>query len=76
MAQPSGLGQWNSRSFLRGLVIAVATAVLTVVKTSIDAGGLKFDWPAIIGVALTSAIGYLLMNLGTNNVGELLKKDA
>lgn len=75
MAQPSGIGQLNSRNFLRGLFVAIATAVLTVIKSSIDAGGLKFDWSAIIGVAITSAIGYLLLNMGTNNVGELLKKD-
>ncbi len=75
MAQPSGLGQLNLRNWLRGLFIAVVTAVLTVVKTSLDAGGLIFNWPVIISVGLTAAVGYILMNLGTNNKGALLSKD-
>ena len=75
MAQQSGLGQLNTRNWLRGLAVAVVTAVLTVIQTSVAAGSLVFNWIAIITVGLTAAIGYILLNLGTNNKGELLTKD-
>ena len=34
----------NTRDFVKGLFIAVITAVITVVYTTIQTGTLSFDW--------------------------------
>jgi hypothetical protein len=65
----------GSKDFLKGLVLAVLTAVITIVYTSIEAGSLAFDWKAIGMTALSSALAYIMKNLFTNSQGELLKKD-
>jgi hypothetical protein len=65
----------GSKDFLKGLVLAVLTAVITIVYTSIEAGSLAFDWKAIGMTALSSALAYIMKNLFTNSEGELLKKD-
>ena len=65
----------NSKDFLKGLVVAVITAVITIVYTSVQAGNLNFDWKAIGVTALSSALAYIMKNLFTNNNDQLLKKD-
>ena len=65
----------NSKDFLKGLVVAVITAVITIVYTSVQAGHLNFDWKAIGVTALSSALAYIMKNLFTNNNDQLLKKD-
>ena len=65
----------NSKDFLKGLVVAVITAVITIVYTSIQVGDLNFDWKAIAMAALSSALAYIMKNLFTNNNDQLLKKD-
>lgn len=65
----------NSKDFLKGLVVAVITAVITIVYTSVQAGNLNFDWKAIGVTALSSALAYIMKNLFSNSAGELLKKD-
>lgn len=65
----------NSKDFLKGLVIAVLTAVITIIYTSVQAGSLDFDWKAIGVTALSSALAYIMKNLFTNNSDQLLKKD-
>jgi bacteriorhodopsin len=53
----------NLRDFLNGLVVAVGSAVVTVVQTSLDAGTLKFNWHAIGVVAISATVAYLGKNL-------------
>lgn len=65
----------DTKDFLKGLVLAVLTAVITIVYTSIEAGNLAFDWKAIGMTALSSALAYIMKNLFTNSNGDLLKKD-
>jgi hypothetical protein len=48
--------------FLKGLLLAVISAVLTVVATSLDAGSLTFNWKAIGLVAASTAVSYLIKN--------------
>lgn len=52
----------QTRDAIKGLVIAVLTAVITVVYTSLEAGSLNFDWKAIGTTALTAALAYIMKN--------------
>jgi hypothetical protein len=65
----------NTTDFLKGLVVAVLTSVLTVVYTSLQMGSLVFDWKAIATTGLTSAIGYITKNLLTNSKEQFLIKE-
>ena len=65
----------NTRDFVKGLFIAVITAVITVVYTTIQTGTLSFDWKVISTTALTAALAYIMKNLFTNSNDQLLKKD-
>jgi flagellar biosynthesis protein FliQ len=65
----------NTRDFVKGLFIAVITAVITVVYTTIQTGTLSFDWKIISTTALSAALAYIMKNLFTNSNDQLLKKD-
>jgi hypothetical protein len=65
----------NTRDFVKGLFIAVITAVITVVYTTIQTGTLFFDWKVISTTALSAALAYIMKNLFTNSNDQLLKKD-
>ena len=68
----------KTRDFLKGLVMAVGTAVATVIYQSIEAGSLKFDWKVIGLTAAGSALVYLMKNFLTDGKKEAVKtlKDA
>jgi len=66
----------NTKDFIKGLLVAVLTSVITIVYQTIQTGSLTFDWKAIGTMALTSALGYIMKNLLTNSTGQFLKKDA
>jgi hypothetical protein len=61
----------NSSDFLKGLIMAVLSSVITVVYQTVEAGSLVFDWKAIGTIALTSALAYIMKNLFTNSTGKL-----
>lgn len=52
----------QGRDAIKGLVLAVLTAVITVVYSSIEAGNLNFDWRLIGTTAATSALAYIMKN--------------
>lgn len=64
MATTTTSGQFslNTRDFLKGLLIAVLTPVITVIIQSLEAGNLKFDWTAIGVTALSAFLAYILKN--------------
>lgn len=51
------------RDHLRGLYMAVGTAMAVVIQTSIDAGELEFKWKQIAMAGVGSGVLYLLKNL-------------
>jgi hypothetical protein len=55
----------NAADFLKGLVMAVGAAVLTVLSESINAGNFQFNWPDIWHIALATSVTYLIKNLFT-----------
>jgi len=71
----STLFNLNSTDFLKGLIMAVLSSVITVVYQTVEAGSLVFDWKAIGTMALTSAIAYIMKNLFTNSTGKLFGKE-
>lgn len=66
----------DNKDFIKGLLVAILSSVITILYNTIQSGSLTFDWKAIGTMALTSALGYILKNLLTNSTGEFLKKDA
>jgi hypothetical protein len=65
----------NSSDFIKGLLMAVLSSVITVVYQTVEAGSLVFDWKAIGTIALTSALAYIMKNLFTNSTGKLFAKE-
>lgn len=53
----------NWSDFLRGLLMAVAVPVITIISQSLDAGTLVFNWKAIGIAALSGGLAYILKNL-------------
>ena len=62
--------------FVKGLILAVLTSVLTIIHTTVINLSLTFDWKLILTTAVTSALGYLMKNLLTNSQGKFLKKES
>ncbi len=65
----------NSSDFLKGLIMAVLSTVITVVYQTVEAGSLVFDWKAIGTMALTSGLAYIMKNIFTNSTGGFLKRE-
>jgi hypothetical protein len=65
----------NSSDFLKGLIMAVLSTVITVVYQTVETGSLIFDWKAIGTMALTTALAYIMKNLFTNSTGKLFAKE-
>jgi hypothetical protein len=65
----------NTADFVKGLLMAVLSTVITIVYQTIEAGSLVFDWKAIGTMALTSALAYIMKNLFTNSQGKFFKKE-
>jgi hypothetical protein len=55
----------NLGDFLKGLIMAVGGAVLTVIENSIEAGNFTFNWPNVWHVAVGALVVYLVKNLFT-----------
>lgn len=65
----------NSSDFIKGLIMAVLSSVITVVYQTVEAESIVFDWKAIGTIALTTALAYIMKNLFTNSTGKLFEKE-
>jgi hypothetical protein len=65
----------NTTDFLKGLIMAVLSSVITLVYQTVEAGSLVFDWKTIGTIALTSGLAYIMKNLFTNSTGKLFAKE-
>ena len=65
----------NKADFLKGLIIAVITAVITILYNTVQVGSLSFNWKAISTAAASAALAYIMKNLLTNSDDEFLKKE-
>lgn len=69
----------NAADFIKGLALAVITALVTGLYELIQSGWqLTFDWitfkPIVMATA-AAALSYLIKNLMTNSSGQLLEKE-
>lgn len=62
----------NNRDWLKGLVMVVISAVLTIALEVLQNGSMNFDWNKIAVVGLTAGVAYILKNLGTDQDGKML----
>ena len=65
----------NKKDFIKGLIMAVLTAVISVVYTSIESGALEFNVKSIVISALSAALAYSMKNALTNSDDQFLKKE-
>ena len=65
----------NTTDFLKGLLMAVLSSVITVVYQTVQTGSLVFDWKTIATMAITSGLAYIMKNLFTNSTGNLFGKE-
>ena len=49
----------NLKDILKGLAFAVASAVITTIQTSLQAGSLDFNWKLIETVAIGAGVAYM-----------------
>jgi len=74
---PSGIGKLHISDFWKSVYLGIITNILLTLYPIISAG----NWPtsadlhSMVKTTVAMVIAYLLKNLGTNNVGEFLKKD-
>ena len=52
----------NWKDAVRGLIVAVGTAILTVIYTSVEAGNFNFDWKMLVKVGAASGLAYIMKN--------------
>ena len=71
----SKLGTLNIYDFLKGLLVAVLSGVVAVILPMISSGNFDIDWKLVSGVAISSALGYLSLKLGTNSNGDILTSE-
>jgi len=65
----------NTADFVKGLLLTVITAVISIIYSVVQAGSLTFDWKAIGTAALSAGIGYIIKNLLTNSSDTFLSKE-
>jgi hypothetical protein len=71
----SSLFTLNSKDWIKGLVVAVLTAVITVVYSTIQTGTLVLDWKSISIAGISAALAYITKNLLTNSSDQFLTKE-
>jgi uncharacterized membrane protein len=73
----SELWKLGKSDWIKGLIVAVLTAVLTLVVQILKERGIDLtssDWQQILTVTLTATASYLLKNLTTDGSGKVLGK--
>jgi multisubunit Na+/H+ antiporter MnhB subunit len=67
----------NAKDFIKGLIVALITAVIAFLYEWIAAGKpLDLSMLKTVGlVALSAGLAYILKNLGTNSQGQILKTE-
>jgi hypothetical protein len=61
----SNLYSIDLKDLLKGLIVAVGSAIVTTIQTSLQAGSLSFNWKLIGTVALGAGIAYISKNYFT-----------
>jgi hypothetical protein len=72
MMKTCDLWKLCSSDWVKGLVVAVLTAPLTIVYESVQAGALTLNGKTIALAATGAGIAYILKQFGTGSSGKLL----
>jgi hypothetical protein len=72
MMKTCDLWKLCSSDWVKGLVVAVLTAPLTIVYESVQAGALTLNGKTIALAAMGAGLAYILKQLGTGSSGKLL----
>ena len=70
----SGFLSLNTKDFIKGLIVAVVSALIAGVLQLLQAGPFTFDWATfqpIVLTAVSAGLAYLSKNLFTNSGGEI-----
>ena len=74
----SEFGKINSKDIVKGLIVAVATAILTGALQLFQAGPVEWTfsfWQPTIYGGITAGIAYLLKNVFTNSQDQIGKSE-
>lgn len=74
---PGGIGKLQWSDLFKSVGLAVATNALMSLYSLINSGSwpTQEDWMDILRTSVAFMISYIVKNLLTNNVGQMLKKD-
>jgi hypothetical protein len=61
----SNLYSLDLKDLAKGLIVAVGSAVVATIQTSLQAGSLNFNWQLVGTVALGAGIAYISKNFFT-----------
>lgn len=61
----SNLYSLDLKDLTKGLIVAVGSAIVTTIQTSLQTGSLNFNWKLIGTVALGAGIAYISKNFFT-----------
>ena len=77
-SKSSPIGKLALNDWTKGLLVAVVSAILTVIYDGLSRG-VSLNWPSLkptllsgLSVGLTAGIAYILKNLSTGSGGQLL----
>ncbi len=68
----NSLGKLCGSDFVKGFILTVIVAAITVIQNSVAAGALHVDWNIFATTTITAACAYLLKNLATGSGGSFL----
>lgn len=69
----SELWKLTNNDFIKGFLVTVLSAVLTLLYGAIQSGG-TIDWKQIGQVAAATGIAYIIKQFGTDSSGKFLGK--
>lgn len=77
MNSTSKLGKLNGFDFVKTVIIIIGSSILGSLVPILQTGQMptRENLSLIFGVAISAGITYLMKQLGTNEKGELLKKE-
>jgi len=70
----AGFFNLKTKDFIKGLILAVITAVITFLTDMLNLG-VEFEWKKILITSVIAMLSYLVKNLFTNSEDEFLKKE-
>lgn len=65
----------EKKDAIKALITAVLIPVMDLAMITLNSGSLEFDWKRIGGIAIASALGYILKNWLTNSDDKFLMKE-